>query len=162
MWLLLLSALAADPSAWTDGNVVRGTVTVPVPAATIRGHMTDPLWLPKLDESNTEVTVREQDGACLILDCVSPSTLLTVRYTVRRCPTTEGYKATLIESNAFSSCTAEWRITDEGEGARMSYALDAVTSLPVPQSWARGGMKKAIGKLMKRLDAWGTTAATSK
>lgn len=160
MWLLLTLAVAADPSAWTEGNVVHGTVTVPVSATTIRGHMADPLWLPKLDDSKTEVTVRSKDGACLILDCVSPSALLTVQYSVRRCPTADGFEATLLESNAFSSYTARWSIVDEGDGARMSYALDAVTSLPVPQSWARGGMKKAISKLMKRLDEWGTKTGT--
>lgn len=158
--LLLSAALAADPVAVvTDAGLVRGTVSVPVPAAVVVGQLADPGWVATLYDGGTEVSVVGPDGDCLVVDYVSPSAFLAVKYKVRHCPTRTGTQATLLESNAFSSYGTTWRVEPTAAGSNLVYELELVTTLMVPQSFVRSATRKSVQKLMEALDGWGAAWA---
>lgn len=118
--------------------------------ADVRARLADPTWVSTIDAGSTTVTVRERAGDCLIADFTSPSTLMTVRYTVRQCPTANGYKSTLVSSDDFASYEAEWSVAAEGTGSLLTYRLRLTPSLPIPASFLSGTLRRDILSLMEQ------------
>jgi ribosome-associated toxin RatA of RatAB toxin-antitoxin module len=153
LWTLLVTAaLAVPPSAvLTDSGAVVGTVSVTTAPTEMMRLLGDPTWVAGVGGAGTRVTVKSHEGSCLIADYVSPSSVMEVTYTVKQCPTTTGYVATMITSNAFHSYRTEWKVEAEGAGSRLTYRLELDSKLWVPESLVTSTTRRSVEKLMQRL-----------
>jgi hypothetical protein len=156
--LLSLVARAAPPVMVSDGDVLTGTVDVAVAPEALRARLSDPTWLPTISRDGTEVSVVRPDGPCQVLQSVSPSTFLTVRYQTRRCPTADGFHSTLIESNAFSTYETSWTILPDGAGARVTYRIHVVSTLWVPKGVIRRNVRSGIESMLVNMQDWARDA----
>lgn len=136
-----------------DGGAVVGTVELPTAPESVRAALSDPTFLPTATGSTTEVRLARMDGACQIIDSVSPSTFLTARYQTRRCPTPSGYHSTVLSSNCFKAYETSWTLVPSHHGTTATYRIHATTSLWVPNSVVRGQTKKAMQDLLPKLQA---------
>lgn len=155
VWTLLFTvALAGSPSSvlLEDGSVL-GTVSVRAPPDVARSRVSDPVWVSTTEGGGTRVTVTGRDGACLLIDAVSPTVIVDARYSTRQCPTAEGVLATLRSSNAFTEYTTSWRVMPEGTGSRIEYRLSMKTSLSVPRSFISGTLQKRVQGMMEKVGA---------
>jgi hypothetical protein len=161
MTLLFLAslALAQDLDVVVDGDVVRGTAHVDVTAVRFLTELKDPGWIGRMSGTGTTAEVLGKDGDCLRVAYVSPNLILTARYTVKRCMTSDGVRISLIESNTFSAYETTWRVVPEGEGARITYEVDLTSSLRwVPNSLVRSETRRSIHKTLKQLVKWAAAA----
>lgn len=154
MWMLLLScALAGEPTSWVtqDGTVV-GTVSLPAPPAAVASLVADPIAVNALNGGNTRVTLVSRDGACAVLDYVSPSAIVSdVKYRVRHCPRADGAESTLVQSESFSHYRTRWTLTPEGTGTLARYELDMKVTMWVPKSLVDQTTKREIRKMLTRI-----------
>lgn len=160
---LLATSLAAGPSASIVDGAIVGSVTVAAPPARILSDLKDPTFVSRVDGGKTEVSVRGADGACQIVDFVSPSTFLKVEYAVRRCPTDDGFQTALLSSNTFETYGTTWRVEPAGTGSTVHYRLEMTSALTlVPTSLALSSSVGPVRKLMKRFEAhYGAAEAAS-
>ena len=158
MWWSL--ALAGAPNVEiSPTHAVRGVVTVPASVDQVLAKLRDPLWVSRIDNSGTTVTLVEQDGVCAILDSVSVNAIKTVSYRTRHCPTASGSRSTLVSSNAFDAYLAAWTVRPHADGAELIYDLDMKTSLMVPQFVIDRTTRKSVESLLGKLQAAFTPAA---
>ena len=148
------AAFAGPPTAVVldDGSVL-GTASVPAAVDLARSRVSDPTWVSATKNKSTRVTVTARDGACLLLESMSPSVILDVQYATRQCPTADGVVATLVSSNAFTEYTAAWRVVPEGTGSRVEYRLSMKTQLSLPQSFISGTTRRRVQTLMEKVGA---------
>lgn len=147
-------ALAGAPTAAVlPSQAVEGSVTVNLTPADALSRLADPTWVRSIDGGGTTVSVRTRDGSCLIADYTSPSVVMTVRYTIRQCPTGHGYKATLVSSDDFDSYESEWSVTPDGAGSLLTYRVRIDPSMPLPSSLITGTMRKEVQGMMERFAA---------
>jgi hypothetical protein len=153
--LLALGALAGPPVITSDGGVLTGTVELQVAAATLRGHMVDPTWMPRTTDSTATVSTTGSDGACLLVHVENPSPLMTLTWDTRRCPTETGYHGALVASNSFESYEESWTIEPTAEGSRATYRLHVVSRIwGVPRGIVRKASRGAIERALTGLQAW--------
>jgi len=152
---MLLSLLAAHlaTAAAPDAVVlptqgVQGTVSVALAPADIRARLADPVWVRTVSGTTTTVTVKSREGSCVVSDYVSPAGFMTVKYTVRQCPTAQGVKSTLVASGDFSTYESEWIVTPDGAGSLLTYRVHVTPSLPLPVSLITGTMRKDVLAMM--------------
>ena len=150
--MLLLLAL---PTVTVRGTGdVEGVVTLPIPVETLRAKLVDPQFLPRVSGDGTTVTVAGREGDCLILDSVSPSSVVEVRYRVRRCPTATGFHIALVSSPSFDAYSTEIRLSPAGAGTELRYHLRVDPSFPVPAFVINSGTRDGIDRLLRGLEAW--------
>lgn len=161
MIALLLSsiALAGPPVMATDGDALTGVVQLDVEPTVVRQALQDPTFLPTISKDGTQVTVLGTDGACQIVQSVSPSAFLTVRYKTRRCPTATGFHSTLIESNAFSAYDTSWAIEPNAAGTQVTYRIELVSTLWVPRGVVRRGVRNGIESFLTNMHDWARAEA---
>lgn len=156
MWMVLLFPIAHAGSASSvvleDGTVL-GTVSVRAAVEVARAKISDPLWVTATEGGTTRVTITGLDGACRLLESVSPSVIVDVQYATRLCPTPDGVVATLRSSNTFTSYMTSWRVRAEGTGSRLEYRLALKTSLMLPQSFINGTTQKRVLEMMEKVGA---------
>ncbi|MES2641097.1 MAG: hypothetical protein V4850_16535 [Myxococcota bacterium] len=154
MWTLLVGAALAGPSSvlLEDGSVL-GTVSVRAPVDVVRSRVSDPAWVSATEGGGTKVTVTGRDGACLLIDAVTPTVVVEAHYATRQCPTADGVLATLRSSNAFTDYTTSWRVMPDGAGSRIEYRLSMKTKLMVPQSFISGTLRSRVQGLMEKVGA---------
>ena len=158
LWLGLTAA-AGPPVLTTSGDALTGVVEIDASPQVIKGVLADPTSLPRISGDGTEVTILSQDGACQVLQSVSPSAFITVRYKTRRCPTSTGFQSTLIESNAFSSYDTSWVVEPSGSGSRVTYRIELVSTLWVPRGVVRRGVRNGIESFLSNMQGWAWTDA---
>lgn len=147
--LLLALSFAAEPTVEVVGDdMVRGAIVVELAPEVVRQRLADPVWVVQSSGDGTEVVITSREGGCLLADYASPSFLMTVRYSVRQCPTKDGFESKLITSNAFSSYRTQWVVKPEGSGSRVEYVSQLNTTLSVPSSWVTKSMKKGITQML--------------
>lgn len=155
IWTLFVSMALAGASSSTiqeDGSVI-GTVSVKAPVELARSRVSDPLWVSTTEGGGTQIKVTGKDGACLLLESMSPSVIMNVHYTTRQCPTADGVRATLQASNTFTDYSTTWRVVPEGTGSRIEYRLTMKTKLMLPQSFITGTLRKRVQELMEKIGA---------
>lgn len=161
--LISIAALAGAPEVVVgkDGGVV-GVADLAVRPDVIQRHLSDPTWLPTVDGGGTTVVLDGMDGSCQLLTSTSPSSVMTVEYKTRRCPTKTGFKSTLRESNAFKSYTTSWTFEPTPTGTRATYRIDANSSLWVPEAIVRRQTRIGIERMLTNVQAWSVKQAGSK
>ncbi len=153
MWWMSL-ALAAPPTAVVlPSQAVEGSVSVAMPPSEALAHLADPTWVREIDGGTTRVTVREREGACVLADYSSPSLVMTVRYTIRQCPTGHGYLSTLVQSADFAAYESEWSVAAEGAGSRLTYRVRVEPKLPLPLGLITGTIRGDVLAMMEAFAA---------
>lgn len=153
MLFVSLALAGAPTAAILPSQAVEGSVTVAMAPAEVLSKLADPTWVRSIDGGGTTVSVRSRDGSCVIADYSSPSVVMTVRYTIRQCPTGKGYKATLVSSDDFDSYESEWSVTADGAGSLLTYRVQIDPSMPMPSSLVTGTMRKEVQGMMERFAA---------
>lgn len=150
IWGLLSLALAGEPTSYvaSTGGIV-GTVSLPAAPDRVLAFVSDPVIVNKTTGGGTTVKVVEKQGACMVLDYLSPSVITDVHYRVRQCPVAGGVESTLIESDAFSNYRARFTVTPEGTGALLRYDVDMTVTLWVPKSLVEQTTKREVRKMME-------------
>ena len=149
--LLAPLALAGAPTAVVlPSQAVEGTAWVALTPADALQRLSDPTWVSRIDGGATVVSVRSKEGDCVVADYASPSTLMTVRYTVRQCPTGHGYRSTLVSSSDFASYVSEWSVAADGAGSTLTYRVQLAPAFPVPVSFITGTMRRDVLSMMQR------------
>lgn len=149
--LLAPLALAGAPTAVVlPSQGVEGTVWVAMAPADALRRLSDPTWVSSIAGGTTVVSVRSKEGDCVVADYASPSTLMTVRYTVRQCPTGNGYRSTLVKSDDFASYESGWSVVADGAGSTLTYRVQLAPTFPVPVSFITGTMRRDVFSMMQR------------
>lgn len=152
--LLLVAALADEPTATVDGGKVIGSAHLNVTPDKVIAALGDPAWEHRVSGSTTTSNVLAREGTCHNVAYVSPHPIFEANYDLRRCAVADGWSVTLLRSNAFSTYKARWKAVPEGTGSRLTYEVDLDTSLWFPDSLVRGEMKKSVLKMMKAIAGW--------
>jgi hypothetical protein len=153
--LLLLTATPGraaepppDPQVEAKDGWVWATVHIPVARDLIFAALADPRNVIRWEGSKTQVTI-VPDGACARVDLDVPSAIGLIRYAERRCPTADGYRATLIESEDFEVFEDAWVLVPDEGGTLVRYGLRSKTSFLVPQSLANRLTGKSLRKMLR-------------
>ncbi len=151
---LVATVQAGAPTAVVlPSQAVEGSVSVALAPADALARLADPTWVRSVDAGGTTVTIRQREGDCVVADYTSPSTLLTVRYTVRQCPTGHGYRSVLVASDTFATYDAEWIVAPDRTGSLLTYRIQLTPSFPLPVSFITGTIRRDILSMMERFHA---------
>ena len=143
-----------------DAGRVRATVFVPMAEKDLRTRLADAAWPMQFDKSGTALVGRKADGSCELLD-YRTSGLLGADWTVRQCPTSTGFAATLTESSFFSRYESQWILSPDGNGVRVEYVIDVGLPKMMPSGMARDKMASSVRSMMNGLVAWAEVHAAS-
>lgn len=148
--LLISAALAGEPTSYVAATgAVVGTVSLPVAPDKVLSFVSDPVATNRVAGGSTRVTVVERQGACTVLDYLSPSVIADVHYRVRQCPVLGGFESTLVESDSFSKYNARYTLTPEGVGTLLHYEVAMTVTLWVPKSLVEQTTKREVRKMME-------------
>ena len=147
---LVFLAVAVTATIGDDG-VVTGTTVVASTPEVVRSKVGDPAWVATIGGAETDVTVAALDGDCQVLDYVSNHAVATARYRVKQCPSADGFVANLVESDAFSFYRTSWSITPVGDGTRLLYRIELVSTLPVPKWIVRRSTRSSVEHMMESI-----------
>jgi len=148
------SARASDaPRATiqTDGSVVV-TCTVQQTEADVRDVLRDGATASRLSPDVIDVNAAQR-GRCEELKVQTRGFLHPFSFRSLRCPTTTGWKETLLTSEDFERVESEWQLSPEAEGTRIVYRIASVVSAPIPQSAVVENVKRSATATMKALIA---------
>ena len=146
------TAAPAEPSATIDDDgVVVGTVTVSSSPEAALAKVNDPAWVAATGGEGTRVTTVSTEGACRLLDYVTEHPIATARYRVRQCKEPSGNRATLVESEAFSSYGTSWDVQPAGTGSQLVYRIDLISKLAVPKWIVRRTTRSSVQRLMEAI-----------
>ena len=161
---LLGTALAGGSSPAVvnvdNSGRVRATAFVPMAEKDLRTRLADAAWPLQFDKTGTALVGRKADGACELLD-YKTSGWLGADWTVRQCPTSTGFAATLSESSFFSRYESQWILSPEGNGVRLEYVIDVGLPRMVPSGMAHEKMASSVGGMLERIVAWAEVNAAS-
>ena len=129
-----------------DAGRVSATVWVPMGANDLRSRLADAAWPLQFDKTGTSLVGRRADGSCELLD-YRTSGFLGADWTVRQCPTSTGFAATLTESSFFSRYESRWVLSPEGNGVRVEYVLDVGLPKMMPSGMARDKIASSVGSM---------------
>ena len=147
-------ALAGAPEAVVlPSQAVQGTVSVSMSPTEALARLADPTWVSQVDGGRTTVVVTGRDGACTLAAYTSPSTLMTVTYTIRQCPTAHGYKSVLVSSDDFETYESEWTVAPDGAGSLLTYVVHLEPKLPIPLSLMTGTIRRDVLSMMEHFGA---------
>lgn len=154
-WAVLVvgAAVAAPEVTVPEPGVVLGSVHLAAAPQVLREGLADPRWVSSIDGGSTTVVVTGADGPCLLADYTSPSAVMTVRYSVKQCPTADGVVTTLVSSRDFSSYEARWSVQPYTTGSTLSYRLVVASRLPVPESLMTGITRRSVVAMLEKFAA---------
>ena len=154
--LLLLSLAWADGpqvevGLQADGTVV-GVAVVPATPAAILELVEDPIRSGKLSPDVIRVSF-ERDGDCVEIDTEARGVFKPLRYKSRRCPTENGWRDQLVESDSFTEYDASWslRPVDGGTEVTIRVQTEVTLPIPVPRSVVKKRQKVSVGETLENL-----------
>lgn len=156
LFLLAFSAQAAEPVMTTaeDGTVILN-VEVPASIASVREALADPVTVGKYAPDVISIDATPK-GPCSLITASSPGLMKPINYQTLRCPTATGWRYDLVSSDAIESLHSEWRLESVSpEVTRVTYSVNTVINLGVPQSMVRKGVehsaKDTLASLIKAI-----------
>lgn len=150
-----VGAAAADgePKVWsrvTDEGEVIVLTKIPASAAAVRAVLADAERSHMLAPTTIEAKA-SADGACLRVKLKVRGVVSPLHLETRRCPTTTGFKETLIASSDFVDYHNEWTIQEMGDVVLVSFRSRSMPDLSVPESFILSQTRKVLTKVMTRL-----------
>lgn len=143
-------ASAQVPRITEEGTSIVGTVDLLVPADQVRALLADPVASARLipDVLSVEVTSR---GLCQDLGLTTRGLARPLQVRVRRCPTADGWRQDLLQSEDFTSYEMVWKIQPIESGTRVIFKAAMAVNLPVPKSLLKKGMVMSVTGTMRTL-----------
>lgn len=143
MFVVLSVAMAfADdlvPEMDDHGTVVVRTV-VPDSQAAVLAALRDPEAAALLPPEVLGVTTLNR-GECVTLGVTVKGAWDPLKYTTQRCPTKNGYKYKLLQSDTLTAYEAEWSLASARTGGtEVTYRVRTELNMPVPKLLVRKGM----------------------
>jgi hypothetical protein len=147
-----LFAFAAEPPTitptYTRDGAWRADLVVPVPVASAKAALADPIAAARFSPDITEISYLAQ-GACPTLRARTGGSM-GVTYDYRRCATADGWHETLVESGTLDVYEVRWSFTPDGAGTRVAYQVKVDPIFPTPDFLLAGHMKSSIATVVGR------------
>ena len=93
------------------------------------------------------------DGPCARVKLRTKGLMSPYEVVTRRCPTTTGWRETMLESSDFREYHNEWTIEAVSGGSVVSFRTRTMPDAAVPESLILGQTRKVLEKMMLRLAA---------
>lgn len=154
MWTFWIAvATAGAPVVATDASgIVRARAVVSASSSEVLALVRDPSTMHAISgDSGTLTSV--PSGSCFAISYHRSSVMGPIAYTSRACPTAQGIRSELVESETFRQMTSEWTVRATPAGTEISYIYQADVSLAVPTFLLRRSTEAAITEMMTHLVA---------
>jgi len=150
--ILFATAHAAAPDVQaTPRGSVRGQLVVPARLEDVRAALADSQGRLAAVDNGAKVT-STPDGPCELEHTFMAHPIKAVTYTVRTCPTEQGFHSVLVDSNDLDRFEAIWEIREAEGGTQISYDLDVKPSFPLPGFVVRASMKSGVVDVMTGIE----------
>lgn len=104
--------------------------------------------------ATTTVSVKaSRDGACERVQLQTRGLFSPFSLETRRCPTSAGWKETLVTSPHFREYWNEWTIREVPGGTRVTFTTRTMPDVSVPESLILSQTRRVLAKLMRSLMA---------
>ena len=149
------SAAAADETTpvttriTTDGLVIAQVHVAAKPAA-VREQLAGAERAHRLAPTTFSVKATP-DGACEKLHLSVRGLFSPFQLETRRCPTSTGWRETLIRSSDFKEYWNEWTIKADGDGTLVTFTTRTVPDVAVPLSIIQSQTRGVLAKVMRGL-----------
>ena len=148
------SAAAADETRVTTRITAEGLVIAQVhvaanPAA-VREQLAGAERAHRLAPTTFSVKATP-DGACEKLHLSVRGLFSPFQLETRRCPTSTGWRETLIHSSDFKEYWNEWTIKADGDGTLVTFTTRTVPDVAVPLSIIQSQTRGVLAKVMRGL-----------
>lgn len=153
---VLFSSLAlasGEPSAAivaSDAGVHSAVVVAASPTE-IKAALADPVASIKLCEDVLSAKIVGQSGGCPIVEVSTRGFTSPLVYTVKRCPTADGWKETLVASDDFDRQEVTVHLEAVGTGTRISMEVHSQPRLPFPKSILQGEVAKSTVQTLRNI-----------
>lgn len=138
-----------------DGSVVGRVIVDASPAevlAVLAQATVVAAWAPAVTDVRT--TPR---GRCETMELSMRGWIVPMRVQATRCPTAEGYTQQLVDSNVFTTWSAEWTVRATPHGTEVAYRLTSELALPVSRGFVQrktaDSMKSELASLVQAVRA---------
>jgi len=158
------SVHAASPAADEDADETSTRITTRVTAeglviaqvrvaaspAAVRELLSDAARTHRLAPTTVSVKATA-DGACEKLQLSTRGLLSPFQLETRRCPTSTGWRETLVRSTDFKEYWNEWTVKEDGTGALVTFTTRTLPDVAVPESLILSQTRRVLAKLMRGL-----------
>lgn len=93
------------------------------------------------------------DGTCERVKLKTRGLFSPFEIETRRCPTTKGWRETLIASDHFVEYWNEWIVEDDGDGSRVVFRTRTVPNVAVPEAIIHSETRRVLARLLNNLKA---------
>ncbi|MCB9778334.1 MAG: hypothetical protein H6742_07205 [Alphaproteobacteria bacterium] len=144
-----LAMFALGGPALANPNAVEGETLVDANAEELKAWLSDYGLIAEINADIYEYSV-EAAPPCELVHVKSRGVGQPMLYTVKRCPTADGFKETMISGDQLEAMEAEWSVKPEGDRSRVKVRIFTKINL-VPQFLVNQAGKKSIGQMLKNL-----------
>ena len=153
--VFLTAALAApaEPSPVEIGadSSIRTTVIVAATPEQVRARLADPVAAAELCDDVIGARVVGASGDCSLLEVTTRGLTDPLVYTVKRCPTADGWQETLVASDDFSRQDSRVRLEAVPGGTRIVMEVRSEPRLPLPQRLLQSEIAKSTVQTLRNL-----------
>lgn len=132
-----------------DGLVIAQVRVAASPAA-VRVQLADAERAHRLAPTTVSVKATA-DGACEKLQLATRGLLSPFQLETRRCPTSTGWRETLVRSSDFKEYWNEWTLKEDGTGTLVTFTTRTLPDVAVPESIILSQTRRVLTKLMRGL-----------
>ena len=162
LWLVAAptTATATEPDADADSPRITTRVTakgeviaemkVAATASAVRAQLAGAERAHRLAPTTFSVKATP-DGACEKLHLSVRGLFSPFQLETRRCPTSTGWRETLIRSSDFKEYWNEWTIKADGDGTLVTFTTRTVPDVAVPLSIIQSQTRGVLAKVMRGL-----------
>lgn len=93
------------------------------------------------------------DGTCERVKLRTRGLLQPFEIETRRCPTTQGWRETMIASTDFLEYYNEWILEEDGDGSRVTFRTRSVPNVAVPESLIQAETRRVLARLLHNLQS---------
>lgn len=93
------------------------------------------------------------DGDCERVKLKTRGILQPLEIETRRCPTSSGFKETMISSKDFLEYYNEWTVAESGEGSLVVFTSRTVPNVAIPESIIQSETRRVLGRVMRNLSS---------
>jgi hypothetical protein len=130
-----------------EGHVI-ATTFIATSLPSVRALLGNPSRVAEIEGRGSEVTSR-QKGLCIESNVTAPSGVGKIRYTSLSCPTSDGFRGSLVSSKQIRQMEARWTLRQAGEWVEVSYDLYVVPRIKVPQRLVALLSKRGVRRLLE-------------
>jgi len=134
----------------TAEGLVIAQVRVAASPAAVRELLSDATRSHRLAPTTISVKATA-DGACEKLQLSTRGLLSPFKLETRRCPTSTGWRETLVRSTDFKEYWNEWTVKEDGTGALVTFTTRTLPDVAVPESFILSQTRRVLAKLMRGL-----------